>query len=168
TQLNLGLKQGRGGRHVVGNGQQRAFFHVHWYKYPLINWLNLITSSGCLQKGDFDIAYLTELDPTWSDSEMSFVLSPESVLFGNPVAASACAADALSSTIASKPLDSLFWCAGSQGTHYPMTGHVNASVSPVQTAWLLTERMNYKMHREFLVSDSSPKSDAICKEHYYT
>ncbi|HAU0160088.1 TPA: conjugal transfer pilus assembly protein TraU [Legionella pneumophila] len=168
TKLNLGLKQGRGGRHVVGNGQQRAFFHVHWYKYPLINWLNLITSVGCLQKGDFDIAYLTELDPTWQDSEMSFVLSPESVLFGNPVAAGACAADALSSTMTNKPLDSLFWCAGSQGTHYPMTGHVNASVSPVQTAMLLTERMNYKMHRELLVSDSSPKSGAICKEHYYS
>lgn len=49
-----------------------------------------------------------------------------------------------------------------------MTGHVNASVSPVQTALLLTERMNYKMHREFLVSDSSPRSGAICKEYYYT
>ncbi|MDF1931921.1 TraU family protein [Legionella pneumophila] len=57
TQLNLGLKQGRGGRHVVGNGQQEHF-SCAWYKYPLINWLNLITSSGCLQKGDFDIAYL--------------------------------------------------------------------------------------------------------------
>ncbi|AUH72837.1 MULTISPECIES: conjugal transfer pilus assembly protein TraU [Legionella] len=168
TRLNLGLKQGRGGRHVVGNGQQRAFFHVHWYKYPLIHWLNLITSVGCMQGGDFDIAYLTELDPTWQDSEMSFVLSPESVLFGNPVAASACAADALSSTLTKKPLDSLFWCAGAQGTHYPMTGHVNATLSPVQTALLLTERMNYKMHREFLLSDSSPKSGAICKEHHYS
>lgn len=168
TKLNLGLKQGRGGRHVVGTSQQRAFFHVHWYKYPLIHWLNLITSVGCMQGGDFDIAYLTELDPTWQDSEMSFVLSPESVLFGNPVAASACAADALSSTLMKKPLDNLFWCAGAQGTHYPMTGHVNAPLSPVQTALLLTERMNYKMHREFLVSDSSPKTGAICKEHYYS
>ncbi|WP_454784007.1 conjugal transfer pilus assembly protein TraU [Legionella sp. WA2024007413] len=166
--LNLGLKHSRGGRHVVGHGQQRAFFHVHWYKYPLISWLNLITSLGCMQGGDFDIAYLTELDPTWQDSEMSFVLSPESVLFGNPVAASACAADAISSTLTKKPIDSLFWCAGAQGTHYPLTGHVNASISPVQTALLLTERMNYKMHREFLVSDSSPASGAICKEHYYT
>ena len=49
-----------------------------------------------------------------------------------------------------------------------MTGHVNAPLSPVQTAMLLTERMNYKMHREFLVSDSSPKPGAICKEHFYT
>jgi conjugal transfer pilus assembly protein TraU len=167
TKLNLGLKQGRGGRHVVGAGQMRAFFHVHWYKYPLINWLNLITSSGCLQKGDFDIAYLTELDPTWLDSEMSMVLSPESVLFGNPITASSCSADSLSATLFNKPLDSLFWCAGAQGSHYPLTGHVNASLSPVQTALLLTERLNYKMHRELLVSDSSPAAGAICKEHHY-
>ncbi|QDQ41168.1 conjugal transfer protein TraU (plasmid) [Legionella geestiana] len=168
TRLNMGLKQGRGGRHVVGNGQMRAFFHVHWYKYPLISWLNLITSAGCQQGGDFDIAYLTELDPTWKDSEMSFVLSPESVLFGNPVAQGSCAADSLSSTFTNKPLDSLFWCAGAQGGYYPLTGHVNASMSPVQTALLLTERMNYKMHREFLVADSSPEKGAICKEHYYS
>lgn len=166
--LNLGFKQGRGGRHVVGLGQQRAFFHVHWYKYPLIYWLNLITSIGCFQQSDFDIAYLTELDPTWQDSEMSFVLSPESFLFGKPQAAAACAADSLSSTVSNKPMDSLFWCAGSQGTHYPLTGHVNAPLSPVQTALLLTERMNFKMHREFLVSDSSPEKGAICIEHHYS
>ena len=148
--------------------KHRAFFHVHWYKYPLINWLNLITSVGCLQTGDFDIAYITELDPTWQDSEMSFVLSPESTLFGNPIAASACAADSLSSTLQNKPIDSLFWCAGAQGTHYPLTGHVNAPLSPVQTALLLTERLNYKMHREVLISDSSPKTGEICREHYYT
>jgi conjugal transfer pilus assembly protein TraU len=166
--LNLGLKQSRGGRHVVGQGQQRAFFHVHWYKYPLIYWLNLITSVGCMQGGDFDIAYLTELDPTWQDSEMSFVLSPESVLFGNPLAAASCAADSLSSTLTNKPLDSLFWCAGAQGTHYPITGHVNATFSPVQTALLLTERMNYKLHREPpFILDSTPISGAICKEHHY-
>lgn len=167
TKLNLGMKRGRGGRHVNGFSQQQAFFHVHWYKYPLIYWLNLITSVGCMQKGDFDIAYLTELDPTWQDSEMSFVLSPESVLFANPIAQASCAADSLDSTLLHKPMDSLFWCAGAQGSHYPLTGQVHASNSPVQTALLLTERMNYKMHREFLVADSSPDKGAICKEHYY-
>lgn len=165
--LNLGLKQQRGARHVVGNGQQHAFFHVHWYKYPLIYWLNLITSAGCLQAGDFDIAYLTELDPTWFDSEMSFVLSPESILFANPIAQASCAADSLSSTLLNKPLNALFWCAGAQGGHYPLTGHVNAPLSPVQTALLLTERLNYKLHREWLISDSSPKAEEICHEHHY-
>ena len=163
--LNLGLHQGMGGKKSLGRGEDSAFYHVHWYKYPLIAWLNLITSVGCVQGGDFDIAYLTELDPTWRDSEMSFVLSPDSFLYGNVLAAGACAADSLSSTLLNKPLESLFWCAGAQGSHYPLTGHVNSPVSPVQSALLLTERMNYKLHRELLIADSSPLPGAICTEH---
>lgn len=167
TKLNLGLKQTRGARHTVGQGQIHGFFHVHWYKYPLINWLNIITASACQEGGDFDIAYLTELDPTWFDSAMSFVLSPESILFANPITQAACAADTIAATLTNKPVDALFWCAGSQGSHYPLTGHVNAPLSPVQTALLLTERLNYKMHREFLIADSSPEASAICSKHYY-
>ena len=163
--LNLGIKQAQGGRSQLGLGQSNAFYHVHWYKYPLISWLNLITSSGCHEGGDFDIAYLTELDPTWNDSEMSFVLSPESLLFANPIAQAACSADSIASTITKRPMDSLFWCAGSQGSHYPLSGHVNAPVSPVQTALLLTERLNYKLHRERLIADSNP--GAACVPHHY-
>ncbi|OGV25542.1 MAG: conjugal transfer protein TraU [Legionellales bacterium RIFCSPHIGHO2_12_FULL_37_14] len=163
--LPLGLKSKRGGKQLVGDGTQHAFFHVHWYKYPLLSWLNLITSAGCHQHGDFDIAYLTELDPTWADSEMNFVLNPEAALFGNPIAASSCAVDALSS-LNNKPEDALFWCAGAQGSIYPLTGHVNAPLSPVQTALLLAERLNFKMHREGLISDSN--KDSPCHEHYYS
>lgn len=167
-QINLGHKQSRGGRATLGEGEVGAFYHVHWYKYPLLNWLNIITSVGCLQGGDFDVAYLTELDPMWSDSEMSFVMNPEAALFGNPIAQGACAADSLASTLSSTPIDSLFWCAGSQGSHYPLTGQVNAPVSPVQTALLLAERLNYKMHRDLpLIMDSSPEKGAICTEHHY-
>ena len=164
--LNLGFKSVRGGRHVVGDGQVGAFFNVHWYKYPLMVWLNIITSTGCRENGDFDVAYLTELDPLWHDTEMNFVLNPESALFGNPITASSCAADSLSSTVLNKPIDKLFWCAGSQGTHYPLTGVVNAPISPVQTALLLTERMNFKMHRQQLIADSSAQDS--CREHHYS
>jgi len=156
--LNLGLKSARGGRHTVGQGETTAFFNVHWYKYPLMVWLNIITSTGCRQGGDFDVAYLTELDPQWRDSEMNFVLNPEAALFGNPVAASACAADSLASSIQNKPIDSLFWCAGAQGSHYPLTGFVSAPLTPVQTALLLTERMNFKLHRLMMIADSDAKS----------
>lgn len=163
--LNLGHASQQGGRSVVGVSS--AFFNVHWYKYPLISWLNLLTSAGCLEKGDFDIAYLTELDPTWSDSQMSFVLSPESYLFGNPIAQASCAMDSISSSVSNVPNDSLFWCAGSQGSHYPLSGHINAPLSPVQSTLLLTERLNFKMHRERLIADSSPQKGAICTSHYY-
>ena len=165
--IPLGKHTSRGGRQQMpDDGVSHAFYHVHWYKDPLIAWLNLITSAGCQQGGDFDVAYLSELDPTWRDSEMSFVLNPEAAIFGNPVAQSACAADSLSSTLRERPIDSLFWCAGAQGGYYPTTGHVRESISPVQTALLLTERMNFKLHRPPtpLIVDSSHKSP--CAEHH--
>ncbi len=161
--IPLGKASRQGGRQMVGGTS--AFYHVHWYKYPLISWLNLMGSAGCKQTGGFDIAYLSELDPTWNDSEMSFVLNPEAVLFGNPIAAASCAADSLSSSIQNKSIDNLFWCAGSQGSHYPLTGHINAPLSPVQAALLLTERMNYKLHRTLpLILDTNAASP--CKEHH--
>jgi len=164
--LGLGKHTARGGRITSDDGVSHAFYHVHWYKYPLIAWLNLITSSGCKQGGDFDVAYLSELDPAWRDSEMSFVLNPEAALFGHPLAQGACAADSLSSTLQKKPIDSLFWCAGAQGSYYPETGHVSSPISPVQTALLLTERMNFKLHRPPtpLISDSSASSP--CASHH--
>lgn len=161
--LPFANSQMRGGRLQTGTSTKQAFYHVHWYKYPLIHWLNLLMSAGCEQGGDFDLMWLTELDPTWADSELAFVLNPDAIWFANPVAQTACAADALSSTYAKKPLDSLFWCAGSQGSHYPLTGHINAVFSPVQTSWLLTERMNFKLHRQLQIADSVGQDAKTCK-----
>lgn len=163
-QLPIGSKSKRGGKQLVGHGQTSAFYHAHWYRFPLIVWLNLITDAGCKQAGDFDITYLTELDPTWSDSEMGFVVSPESALFANPVTQSACAADSLASTLEKKPIDTLFWCAGSQGSHYPLSGHTNSPISPVQSSLLLAERLNFKLHREGLIADSSGESPCAEKK----
>jgi conjugal transfer pilus assembly protein TraU len=162
--LPLGIHRAQGGRQGVGFGEPRAFFEVHWYRYPLIQWLNLITSQGCKQAGDFDIAYLTELDPSWHDSEMSLILNPEAHVFGGVAGAQACAADSISSSVKKKPLDNLFWCAGAQGSYYPLTGYVNAALSPVQIALLLTERLNFKLHREHMIADSNP--EAPCHEHH--
>lgn len=164
TQVGLGGKHRQGGRQSLGDGQMNALYHAHWYKYPLITWLNLITSAGCHEAGDFDIAYLTELDPTWQDSEMSAVLNPEALIFANPIAQASCAADSLSSSIQNKPIDTFFWCAGAQGSHFPLTGFVQAPLSPVHSSLLLAERMNYKLHREGLITDSSATSP--CDTHH--
>lgn len=165
--LNLGIKQGRGGKLSDGLGSSHAFYHVHWYKYPVISWLNLILSAGCLQRGDFDVAYMTELDPTWRNSSMNFVLNPEAILFANPIAQASCAADSISSSTAKISMDSLYWCAGSQGSMYPLNGHINGPVSPAQSALLLTERMNFKLHRERLIEDSIPISGNVCQAHSF-
>ena len=78
------------------NGEQRtqnSFYQVHWYVYPVIYWLELIVDFLCLEQQSFDVAYITELDPLWNADELSFILNPEAVLFGNPIAQAACAVD---------------------------------------------------------------------------
>ncbi len=94
-----------------------AFYHVHWYKYPLTYWLNIITSLGCLQGGDLDIGYLSEIDPTWGGQRPDLHSESGGGHFANP-AQGACAADAVASA-AKTSVDALFWCAGSQGSMYP-------------------------------------------------
>ena len=165
--LKLASSHKRGGRLQTGTSQRQAFYHAHWYKYPLVMWLNLLTDLSCQEAGDFDLMWMTELDATWSDSSLAMTINPDATLFANPVAQTACAADSISSTTLKRPIDSLFWCAGSSGSHYPLTGHVTSPQSPIQMAALLTQRMNFKLHRQRMISDSVGVDGATCKPVHY-
>lgn len=168
--VNLGgfsLDIGKVGTGTAGQSDKPAagaFYHVHWYKYPLTYWLNIITSAGCLQGGDMDIGYLSELDPLWNDSALSLVIHPEAMLFNNLIAQGACAADAMASAV-HKPIDALFWCAGSHGSLYPFTGYTSNEFSPLQSSVLLSERMAFKLHRQGLVMNSIGADQAVCFEY---
>lgn len=131
-------------------GLKHSFYQLHWYIYPIIYWLELLVDFACLEKASFDVAYLTELDPMWNDDETSFIINPEAVLFANPIAQAACAADCLSAS-AGFPLDVLFWCGGCQGTLYPFTGSISSHVGGVQASLLATQKIMAKLHREFLL-----------------
>jgi len=161
--INVGhVGTGTGGQENRANAG--AFYHVHWYKYPLTYWLNIITSMGCLQSGDMDIGYLSELDPMWDSSSLSMIIQPEAILFSNVTAQAACAADAVASLV-HMPLDPLFWCAGSQGSMYPFNGWVSNEFSPMQTSLLLSERMVFKLHRQGLIMNSIGADTAVCFEY---
>jgi conjugal transfer pilus assembly protein TraU len=56
---------------------------------------------------------------------------------------------------------SLFWCAGCQGSIYPMTGHVTTHIGGVQASVLLTQRMTAKMHRQ-LTTFATAGSRGLC------
>lgn len=167
VQLNI-KNQGLGGSQEPDTDGRGAFYYVHWYKYPLMYWLQILTSIGCMESEDFDVLYPSELDPTWNDSEFSFVTNPEAVLFTTPPVRASCAFDATTS-LASHAVDSLFWCQGSQGSTYPLTGFVANQASPISAAALLAERADFKLHRMGAITDSvgdSPNSLAICKTHH--
>ncbi len=151
-----GMNSSKGGR--TGN----AFYHVHWIQYPVLNWLGMaITGAACQNSETFDVAYVSEVDPLWDDDELSFLINPEAVLFANPVAQIACAADSVAATAANFGLDALFWCAGSQGSVYPLDGTIANHEGGIDSSLLATHRMIFKMHRQGLAHDTSTLA-AMC------
>jgi conjugal transfer pilus assembly protein TraU len=127
-----------------------SFYNAHWYINPIMYWLEVVLDDSCLEHGGFDIAYSTEFDPLWSDSQLSFVLAPDSALFANVIAQAACAADCVAAT-AGFSVNTLFWCAGCQGSMYPLTGWVGRHIGGVQASTLLMQRMTNKLHRQGLM-----------------
>jgi conjugal transfer pilus assembly protein TraU len=152
------------GTHSISGDQKRAkehsFYHAHWYIYPVIYWLELLTDFLCLDKRQIDLAYLTELDPTWHDDEISAILSPEVFLFANPLAQAACSVDCATASV-SYSRDAFFWCAGCQGGMYPFTGSVEHHAGGVQASLLLTQRMAAKMHRQGMAMGTCGR-EALC------
>ena len=158
--LDPGLDVPRGAQ--VGHDSQtrNSFYHAHWYANPILTWLEVLLDFPCLEKGSLDLAYLTEVDPLWADDELTAILNPEAVLFANAPAKAACAADCVAAT-AGMPIASLFWCAGCQGSIYPMGGHVATHIGGVQASTLITQRMTAKMHRQ-LVTFTGAGSAGLC------
>ncbi len=106
---------------------------------------------------------MTELDPLWQNSELTTILNPEAVLFANPVAYAACAADCVAAT-AALPIDALFWCSGCQGVMYPLNGKVAAQYGHVQGSRLAVQRMAFKLHRMGILWGSYG-SEGLCSNY---
>ena len=146
----------------AGGRQQSAQWQVHYYVYPLLYWMEILTDFLCFEASSFDIAYITELDPLWDDDVLTTIINPEVALFNNPIAQAACGADCVAATV-KLPLDKLFWCAGCNGAMYPMNGNISAHVAPIQSGRLAAERFIYKMHRQGLAWGTMGKKGLCSK-----
>ena len=52
---------------------------------------------------------------------------------------------------------------------YPLTGHVQEDIGGVQASALLSERMDFKLHREGLITDSvGENAPAVCSDNIET
>ena len=130
--MPLGKKiKGHGSPATLGGGLVndrtggKAFQQMHYYQFPVWKLLNLFTDVPCLHDEGFDVAMMTELYPPWQNEIQGVIQNPESVLFGNPAAQMACMADSVSSL--KRPLNSLFWCMGSWGNAYPLSGSITST-----------------------------------------
>ncbi len=150
--MDPGLAAPRGtqdSKPATGVSTRGSFYQVHYYINPTLYWLEVLLKFPCLEKGSLDLAYMTEMDPLWNDDELTAIINPEVILFANPLAIAACGADCITAT-AGFPIKEMFWCAGCQGTMYPLNGHVAAHYGGVQASSLLMQRTMAKMHRQNL------------------
>ncbi len=143
------------------NHESYVNYQVHWYAYPLLYWLNLISNAGCKTGESFDIAYLTELDPLWMDAETSFILNPEAALFANIIATAACTADCVAATV-KQPINKLFWCSGCQGKMYPLIGTTTHFKGGVSGTLQIAGRVIAKLSRLGLTKVTSGAA-ALCR-----
>ena len=148
---------------MPNRGDASAFYHYHVWAFPLLVMLELLPLSPCMDDAmvDLDLLYLSEYDPTWSNDLLALLVTPEAALFANPLAAAACAVDAASAN-AGRPLDDLFWCAGSWGNLYPLGGTVTGHTSMPAVTSLLATRAMAALHRRGLAR-RTVGSDAVCR-----
>ena len=142
-------------------GDNGSKWHVHYYYYPLISMLGTTIDALCLETTAFDLAWMSELDPLWMDAELSLLLNPEALLFANPIAQGACAADCAVASSGNLPIDKLFWCDGCSGSLYPVTGDANNHIGGVQATSVVSAKLLSRMHRMLLARNTSSPT-ALC------
>lgn len=164
-ETDLGGVQGieMGGRAV--DNKDSGFRNTHLYVFPTGMILDMLVESVCTQESsDLDLVMLSEIDPTYSDPELSMVVNPEANLFNNEIATAACMVDAVAST-AKRPIDQLFWCLGSWGNVYPLSGYNNAR-SSVQDISLTGARLVAMQHKRMLMQKTYGNG-AVCAAQTY-
>lgn len=149
--MDFGLFAAGSSTATAANGAETgSSWQAHYYYYPLISWLGTVIDGLCLETTAFDIAYISEIDPLWNDVELNNLINPEAILFANPIAQAACAAECVQASSGQLGMDTLFWCNGCQGGIYPIAGEVNASYGGVMASQSVATRITARMHRLLL------------------
>lgn len=146
---------GEGALDQQANGTEYQFQQTHYYIAPAFAMLDLFTDIPCISNEGFDVAYMSEIDPTYNNPFLAILLYPETVLFNNPAAILSCIADAARATGSRTPIDLLFYCQGSWGGTYPLTGDVNPS-DDLQGNAHLAGKAVFRMGRLGLLRRSDP------------
>ena len=166
TALGIDVMNEAGRGHGSSSGgaiglNERVFAQTHYYKWPVWAVLDLFTDVPCMSETGFDVAYMSEIDPTYQNAVLGLLVYPETVLFANPAAIMSCIADAAVATVGRRTIDPMFWCMGSWGPVYPLGGR-SSNDSHVVANMHIAAKGLYRMGRLGLlrVSDRSGCSDS--------
>ena len=125
---------------------QATKMQVHVYEYPLFSFFDTFKATSCASAAGVDMMFMSEIDSMWQDDAWSAVMNPEATLFTSKIAQAACAVDSVAANI-NFPLEPLFWCAGTWGGIYPMSGTANQSLYTFQLNHLVMAKFLALAHR---------------------
>lgn len=151
--FSLGSESLWGGGHLDSSSGEKTDTYsaqTHYYFFNPLEVMEILMDFSCLEKIPLDVAEMSELDPMSNDDELNMLAFPETILFANPIAILACAADAIAAS-AGMPIDALYWCAGSWGTVYPLTNKATGNLrTGVWPSALMVSKQLARGHRELL------------------
>lgn len=135
-----------------------TFYQSHLFQFE--EWSAIegsIINGSCVEANASSPVDISELDDYWNDDHTSLLVAPETILFANEIAQLSCMADAPLALIGGPAMsgsNALFWCMGSWGSAYPMTGHIG-DADMIQGAAGIAARYLYKNCREMQMYDGA-------------
>lgn len=143
--LQLPLGGDKGGVTDAGGGKSKwGFRQSTYYTSPIMYLLQTVLDDTCSDRSPFNLAWTSELDPSWNDDALASIKMPIAFAFGSIPAIMAGTVDAIAAN-AGFPISEIFWQAGSWGPMYPLSGTGQYS-SDDQFGRLITARMLATAH----------------------
>lgn len=162
-QLNMGIGPDEAGTNTPGNVQlstnesYMTFRQTHWLISPWMTLVGAIMGDNCLENHGFDIAYLSEADPTATDEGLDRLLNPEDYLLGGMIADASCVIDAVQADI-TFPNPLLWWCDGTNGPTGNLTNLAPHNYGAVQASTRYIHKTAQKLFRLGMESAASGAS----------
>lgn len=145
--------------------ETKGFYQYHYFSYPIMMMLDMFIVPSChTDYIDFDLMYISEIDPLHQNDLLAIMLNPEAIIFSNPIATAYCAYDCVQVT-ADNAQESAFPCAGCDGNLYPLTGNVYPQPDPVAASSLIAQRALAGLHRKGLAKKTIGDA-AMCDPEY--
>lgn len=150
--LGFGMSKGPWGGGSKSNNKSGGgidFSNTHMYIFPVFKMLSLFTDLICLQSepGGFSIAYTSEVDPSKKSDQLALLLTPEALLFANPVAVMACQIPDAIASMAEYTIPPLYWCAGNHSI-FPLSNNTVSMGNYVEAAEVNASKLVFSMHRK--------------------
>lgn len=133
--------------HDGKGGNLREFYHVHTYAFPLMQIIEMMVVPNCSTGYyDFDLLAISEINPLYNNDLLSLIMSPDAIMFANPIAKMWCAEDCVSTTMNDQK-ETAYGCAGCDGSLYPLTGNIYQNGDIVASSSLIVQRSLALSHR---------------------